>query len=54
MATHSSVFSWRIPRTKERGRLRTELDMTEATYHAHIEVKRTTIKEEPERKRIQK
>ena len=35
MATHSSIFAWRIPRTEESGRLHftgcKELDKTEAT-----------------------
>ena len=29
MATHSSILAWRIPWTKEPGRRRKELDMTE-------------------------
>ena len=29
MATHSSVLTWRIPRTEEPGKGRKELDMTE-------------------------
>ena len=42
MATHSSFLDWRIPRTEEPGRLKsvgvTELDTTEATYHAQTRV----------------
>ena len=38
MVTHSSILAWRIPGTEEPGGLcpqgRTELDTTEATYHA--------------------
>ena len=38
MATHSSILTWRISWTEEPGMLqsqgRTELDMTESTYHA--------------------
>ena len=36
MATHSSVLSWRIPRTGESGRLQStsELEMNEVTQHA--------------------
>ena len=37
MATHSSVFAWRIPSTENSGRLQymglQELDMTEVTEH---------------------
>ena len=39
MATHSSILAWRIPWTEEPGGLqswgRKELDMNEATEHAH-------------------
>ena len=39
MATHSSILAWRIPWTEESGGLQSigsqELDMTEATEHAH-------------------
>ena len=34
MATHSSIFAWRIPWTDEPG---TKLDTTEATQHQHAE-----------------
>ena len=38
MATHSSILAWRIPRTKEPGRLQSighkELDTSEVTEHA--------------------
>ena len=35
-ATHSSILAWRIPLKEEPGRLQhTELDLTEATEHAH-------------------
>ena len=37
MATHSSIFAWRIPWTEEPGgygsQSRKELDTTEATWH---------------------
>ena len=37
MATHSSIFAWKIPQTEEPGGLqpkgRKELDMTEVTQH---------------------
>ena len=34
MATHSSIFAWKIPWTEERGRLWSkESDMTQATEH---------------------
>ena len=40
MATHSSVFAWRIPWTEEPGGLQSMgsqgSDMTEATEYAHI------------------
>ena len=39
-ATHSSILAWRIPWTEESGGLQSmsykELDMTEATEHAHM------------------
>ena len=39
MATRSSIFSWRIPWTKELGKLQSigsqRVDMTEAAEHAH-------------------
>ena len=41
MAAHSSILAWRIPWTKEPGGLqsmgRKELNMTEATEHAHMQ-----------------
>ena len=41
MATHSIILAWRIPWTMEPGGLRPqrrkELDMTEETWHAHMQ-----------------
>ena len=41
MATHSSIHAWRIPCTEEPGGLQSmghkQLDMTEATKHAHTD-----------------
>ena len=37
MATHSTIFAWRIPRTEEPGRLRSiglKIGTTEVTLHA--------------------
>ena len=38
MATHSRILAWRIPWTEEPGGLQSiELDMIEATEHAHMD-----------------